>query len=272
MIVGMMPTYREGPLAASAIRTLLTCCDTIVVFEGPVGDAPEVGEPTSIKELRKNPKVISRFGSWDSEVEKRNEMLAFTRRYKPPVWGVYLDADEVLVNGQWIPDLIWAAERQRGGHSFTGEDVSVAALPLLIQEVDYSVGRIHRIIRLDLLERHVLSMSQLKFLTSDIVAVFPVVPVWRPGEPLTKDARPPMSGEPHIHHRAYYRPPVRADYRLHQEEMEDAKVLEQDALARLGIKAEVPGAIPVNQDQGLIVASDTGEVVVPSVLDYLEGR
>lgn len=272
MIVGMMPTYREGPLAASAIRTMLSCCNVVLVYEGPVGNAPAAGDATDLQELKKNPHVVRKEGEWRTEIEKRNAMLEFTRRYKPPVWGVYLDADEILIGGQWIPDLIWAADRQRGTSVEHPEPVEVSAIPLLIQEVDYSVGRIHRIIRLDLLERHVLSMSQLKFITSPVVVTFPVIPVWRPGETLTENCRPPMSGEPHIHHRAYYRPPVRADYRLHQEEMEDAKVLEQEALARLGIKAEVPGAIPVHQDQGLIVASDTGDIVVPSVLDYLEGQ
>jgi hypothetical protein len=196
-------------------------------------------------------------------------MLEFTRRYAPPVWGVYLDADEVLIDGQWVPDLIYAAEQQT-------QDAgnSTAAIPLAISEIDASVGRVHRIIRLDLLERHVLSMSQWKFFSSEIIAVFPVVPVWRPGDPIAADdidgyRGPIISGTPHIHHRAYYRPPVRSEFRLHQAEMEEAGEIERAALDKLGIISDAPGQIPINQDQGLIVATDTGKISVPSMLDEL---
>jgi len=231
MIVGMIPTFREGPLAASAIRTLLECCNVVLNFEGPIENAPlDAGARTDLMELRKNPKVIAKSGEWKNEVAKRNAMLDFTRRYDPPVWGVFLDGDEILMGAKWVPDLIWAAEQQKNE-----DGVSTAAIPLLIQEVDSSVGRIHRIIRLDLLERHVLSMSQMKFFTSDLVATFPVVPLWRPGMTPTEFARPPMEGEPHIHHRAYYRPPRRYDFRLHKEEGDEFQKMEREALARMGL-------------------------------------
>lgn len=261
----MVPTYREGPLAASAVRTLLECCNVVLVFEGPITGAPDEGFPTELDEFKKNQRVLIKHGSWASEVAKRNAMLEFTRRYKPPVWGVYLDADEILIDAQWIRDYLWACEVNHAG------EMPIAAIPLLIQEVDSSVGRIHRILRLDLLEAHILSMSQMKFFGWDTVVTFPVVPLWRPGQDIqvTEEisARPPMQGEPHIHHRSYYRPPKRGEYRLHKLEGEDFQALERDALEKLGIKVDRPGEIPILQDPGFIVAKEQGAKLPPGAED-----
>lgn len=251
-LVGIVPTYREGPLAMSAINSIAGSCNAVVVFEGPIGDAPLSGTETYFPK-RMPPNVIVRRGQWKNEVHKRNAMLDFTRRYPTPTWGVYLDADEIMIGAEWLADMIYAASGN------VPEDESPATIPLLITEVDSSVGRIHRLIRLDLLERHVLSMSQLKFYGSDVVPTFPLLPVWRPGETVTEFARPPMQGEPHIHHRSYYRPRVRTDFRMHKEEIEEFAKLEADA--KLGIK--VPGMIPVQQDPGFIVASEQGEAPPP---------
>lgn len=243
-LVGIVPTYREGDLAAGAIRSVLPHVDSVIVFEGPVGDAPDTGDDTNLTEFRKAG-VIVRRSEWATEADKRNAMLEYTRRLPTPTWGVYVDADEVLIGGEYIREYIWAAEQR----AEPGREAS--ALPLLISEVDGSIGRVHRVIRLDLLERHVLSMSQLQFKGQSVVATFPVVPVWRPGEPITADEYggyrgPILSGTPHLHHRAYYRPPVRADYRLHAQEIADFDT-------QFGIKSN---AVPVQQDPGFIVATE----------------
>lgn len=250
-LVGIVPTFREGPLAAGAIRSILPHVDNVVVFEGPVGEAPDdAGQETDLRQFRKNPRVIFRHGKWQAEADKRNAMLEATRRMPTPTWGVYLDADEVFIGAEYIREFIWSAEVN------TADGREPTALPVQITEVDGSVGRIHRIIRLDLLERHVLSMSQLKFFGSDVVPTFPVVPVWRPGEPVRVEGNeykgPPLLGTPSIHHRAYYRPPRRGEYRLHAEEISDFNT----ELQRLGIRPEVPGAMPVQQDPGFIVARE----------------
>src|SRR5438132_503226 len=231
-LVGLVPTYREGRLAIGAINSLLPGCDVVHVCEGPVGDAPLEGDETDLSPFKKNNQVVIwPQGSWASEVEKRNFMLQRTRRFTPPVWGVYLDADEVFIGAEWVRDLIWANQQ----HANEGREA--AAIPVHVTEVDGSVGRIHRVIRLDKLECHVLSMSQLKFFDSDIIPTFPDIPVWRPGEKITATNRPPMPGEPHIHHRSYYRPPRRGDYRLHQLEVDDFRALEAAEASRLGIVA-----------------------------------
>ena len=47
--------------------------------------------------------------------------------------------------------------------------------------------------------------------------------------------------------------------------------MERAALERLGIRPEKSIPIIV-QDPGIIVATDTGELEVPSMLDYLKGN
>jgi hypothetical protein len=265
LIVGIIPTYREGPLAAAAVRSLLQCCQSVHVAEGPIGEPTGDGYPTDLKEFAKNPRVAIRHGAWATEIEKRNDMLARTRRYKPPVWGVFLDADEIMVGAEWVPDLIWAGEVNN-----EAEGRDVATVPLLRVEVDGSVGEITRLVRVDLVERHVLSMSQWKFFSSDVTATFPVSAVWRPGEPMTEIARPPLPGEPHIYHRAYYRPPKRGEHRLYKTEMDDWDALAADELARLGIRSK-DGLMPVQQDPGFIVASEQEAQAPPppTLLDEL---
>lgn len=263
MIVGLVPTHREGPLAADAVRSLLACCNTVMLTEGPIGGTPsDVGEPTDIGVLRRDSRVlVTARGKWTTEADKRNGMLERTRRYPPPVWGVYVDADEVLLHGELIPSLIWAAEQQQAG---TGNDVT--AIPLAVTEIDGSVGRAHRLIRLDRLERHVLSCSQLQFAGQSIVTTFPVVPVWRPGEPLTATNRPPMAGEPHVHHRQYLRPPTRSEHRLHAAEIGDFAEQHRTALERIGMRPNSAAATPLQNDPtdlDLIVASDASDIVPP---------
>ncbi len=220
----------------------------MLVNEGPVGAATDTGSPTDLTEFKRNPKVVQSVSASGhaSEIAKRNAMLERTRRYPPPVWGVFCDADEVLIHGELVPSLIWAAEQR----TEPGNDVT--AIPLLKTEVDGSVARGHRIIRLDRLERHVLSMSQMKFYGQDIIPIFPSVGIWRPGETVTETNRPPQPGEPHIHHRSYLRPPARSEYRLHKTEIADYVAQNRDAIAALGFTAE-DGGTPVRVDRPEII-------------------
>jgi hypothetical protein len=254
-----MPTHREGPLAADAIRSMLPACDVVIVNEGPIrGADTTAGEPTILPgDLYKDQRVIfhpwvARGNEpWVNEAAKRNHMLERTRRYGSPLWGLYVDADEVLIHPELIPSLVWAAERIVPG---------VVSIPLLVTEVDGSVGRIQRLFRLDQLEAHVLSMSQLKFKGIDTVTVFPTIHEWRPGEPVTPTNRQPLQGEPHLHHRSYLRPPVRGEHRLHRVEVADYVAQNREELARLGFTAEDGAApLPETTPSGLIIARELKE-------------
>lgn len=251
MIVGMIPTYKEGKLARDAILSLLPACQSVLVFEGPIAGAPTEGIESEFRSLdrRQIQRVIIKHGAWDSEVHKRNQMLEYTRRYKPPVWGIFLDADEVMLWPEYIESYIEACDAQAP----EGE-VNVVC-PLLRVEIDGSIQSLKRIIRLDLLERHMLSMSQWKFYGSDIAVTFPSIP----------EERTPNQGEPHIFHRAFLRPPKRGDFRLYEEEIKDFTLLEKLERERLGITAKdvQPGAIPVQKD-GTFIPLEEGKENVPS--------
>src|SRR5215469_14569311 len=102
MIVGMVPTYKEGKLARDAIASILPICKAVIVFEGPISNAPSEGIPSDFSSFKKDQRVIIKYGEWDSEVHKRNEMLDFTRRYPAPVWGVFVDADEIVIWPEYL--------------------------------------------------------------------------------------------------------------------------------------------------------------------------
>lgn len=241
MIVGMIPTYKEGKLARDAIDSILSICQRIIVFEGPISGAPNDGIDTYLDPYKKNQRITIKHGSWNSEVHKRNDMLAFTRRFPSPVWGLYLDADEVILWPEYIESYIESCDAQ------APEGQTNVACPLLRVEIDGSVQTLKRIIRLDLLESHMLSMSQWKFSGSDIAVTFPAIP----------SERAPNQGEPHIFHRAFLRPPKRGGFRLYEREIEDFTLLEKIERERLGITTPA-GAIPVQKD-GVFVPLENKE-------------
>jgi|SRR5215469_4974011 len=247
MIVGMVPTYKEGLLARDAIKSILPICKTVLVFEGPIKGAPTEGIDTDFSYFRKSPQVIVKRGEWNSEVAKRNAMLEYTRRFPAPVWGLYLDADEVMLWPEYIDSYIEACDAQ------APEGEINVACPLLRVEIDGSVQTLKRIIRLDQLERHILSMSQWKFFGSDISVTFPAIP----------EERTPNQGEPHIFHRAFLRPPKRGGFRLYEEEIKDFQLLEKKAREELGLTDVPAGAIPVQKD-GVFVPIGNEEKNVPS--------
>jgi hypothetical protein len=248
MIVGMIPTYKEGKLASDAINSILSICKVVLVFEGPISGAPSDGIPSDFAPFKKNQKVVIKHGEWSSEIAKRNSMLQFTRRYPPPVWGLYLDADEVLLWPEYIGSYIESCEAQAP----EGE-VNVVC-PILRVELDGSVQSIKRIIRLDMLEAHILSMSQWKFYGSDLIVTFPSIP----------EERKPNQGEPHIFHRAFLRPPKRGGFRLYEKEIEDFTLLETEARKALGISDLPPaGAIPIQKDGVFVPLTSEDKNVSP---------
>lgn len=245
MIVGMVPSYREGILTRDAVISLLPVCDIVLVFEGPIEGAPNTGIDTDFKSLRRGmeSRIILKNGRWASEVQKRNAMLEHTRRYKPPVWGIFLDSDEVLIWGEYIESYIEHCDSQ------APEGQVNIACPILRVEEDGSTQKLTRIIRLDMLERHLLASSQWKFFTSDIAITFPAEPF----------DREPFQGEPHVLHRPYLRPRSRQNFRLSDIESEDFREMEKRIADPLGMEAK--GAIPKRDDRPeLIIAQDTGEV------------
>ncbi len=233
MIVGLCSSYREGRLAASAVRSLLPACDRVVVLEGPIGDAPPLGPQTDWRPLQKNGKVVVKHGAWESDAAKRTAMLETAKTVwarapvrstaKPPgekLWGVILDGDELLLHGDVLPEYFDALPPDAGGFS------------VHLVELDGSCSYIpNRLLRLDVIESWAIS-SYAFVLTSGVTVSLPNVKILDAGEPDTgewfevngsaRQRRRPLQGEPHILHRSVLRSPERQQVRRQHEAEADS--------------------------------------------------
>ncbi len=240
MITVLIPTYREGPLINSCIRSVtdLPGVDHVAIFEGPVGGAePSSERHLPIEQLPHSFGSTKRFlharlGEWEDDADKRSSMVAYAKarhfeHYNriagvgvseddlPPLWVFWLDGDEVLLWGEYLIDWVNRAEKETGAGGFS----------LRLVELDGSVAKTHnRIVRGDLIEHYVHSSVSIQLRSGVIVSLPNVqicgaggVPVWnaeKEGRPIVADdlmdLRPPVAGEPHILHRSILRDPARA--------------------------------------------------------------
>lgn len=212
MIVGLVSTWKEGRLAVDAVRSLLACCQTVRVLEGPIGEPSEGGIDTDWTQFKREPRVIVTGGAWDSDAEKRSALLDSTRRFAAPTWGVIVDADEILVSGEYLPSLIEYRQAQADV-----QDQIAINVPLRLVEADGSIGLITaRVLRLDLIERWLISSYHIQ-LRSGVEVSLPNAYPLKCGEPDRQETeettglqiRRPHQGEPHILHRSILRAPDR---------------------------------------------------------------
>lgn len=234
-LVGLIPTYREGPLAWSAIRSLLEAeLDRVIVWEGPAGptrlpDAPAtmIGEGD----------YMFRKGNWNGDGAKRTEMLRWTLRQYPgeQVWGVWLDADELLLNGRYLRDLVqervWADEAA-GASLADPENLPTGGIPLRLVEYDGSCSLAQgRLLRLDTLRAFVVSNlivetvlgSQMRL--GNLPETTELEQLAREHLPGRRLVLPPLPGEPCIVHRSHLRHPARKALRLHEQERSELQRL-----------------------------------------------
>lgn len=218
-IVGALSTYREGRLAVDAVRSLLVCCDQVLVLEGPVGDVPERGEPTVLFDGRKPPGGLLRRngGPWASDAVKRTVLLRWAQaRVQGPFWLVVLDGDEVLLWPELLPSYLDHArqlEQERGPGAVKLKLVQYDDVSCEVQETGC------RLLPGHLIHDYVLSSYQVRLKGMSTVLTLPLGPA----------LRPPVAGEPHIVHRPYLRPTLRnaPEARLSE--------LERDDLVELGM-------------------------------------
>src|SRR5579875_3415187 len=127
-VVGLVSSYREGRLVQGAIRSLERVdLDDLLVYEGPAGEIPDGIEQAPASELPPSGRRaledlepgtrIRRVrggrvhrGQWRSDARKRNAMLAEAKRRNGngPLWGVWLDGDELLAHGEYLRDRLQA--------------------------------------------------------------------------------------------------------------------------------------------------------------------
>lgn len=211
MIVGLVSTFCEGQLAADSVRSLLSCCAAVRVLDGPIGESSS-GANTDWTQFKKEGRVVVGHGHWESDAEKRTALLQTTRRYSTPTWGVIVDADEILVSGEYLLSMIEYREAQASA----AEQVAIN-VPLRLVEVDGRIGFVTaRVLRLDLIERWLISSYHI-LLRSGVEISLPNAYPLACGEPdrmATEETtglqiRRPHQGEPHILHRSILRAPDR---------------------------------------------------------------
>ncbi len=231
MLVGLCSSYAEGPLVQAAVRSLIEACDQVVVYEGPAGP-PLDGVPATdfgIWEGASNLRI--HHGRWRTDAKKRTAMVKWCQeKYAPPIWGCWVDGDEVLCNGEylrdWIQQLLWLEETDP-------LDAPRAGFPIPLVEMD---GRVNvcraKVIRIDLIDEYVVSSSGIRFKGGVTMAEgnLPVkLSEWfadRAG-PMTNDDAlfipPPLPCEPFLLHRSSLRHPLRRGLRMSDQEASELK-------------------------------------------------
>ena len=234
MIVGLVSCFREGRLVAGAIESLRPACDVVLVLEGP---APPEREPTGpeseLRRFDRSQDVIVRRGAWQSDAAKRSELAEWARvcwaRWRAsrgPLWLLVLDADELLLWGEYLPDyLAWLDGEPDATRNATG------GFPLRHVEPDGSVHLSYgRVLNGLQVRRYLVSGYQLE-LASGLVVALPLLPLCSAGgiplapadgPPVDVGARdlwlaqhrPPLAGEPHVLHRHPLRARARAAVRM----------------------------------------------------------
>lgn len=225
-VVGLISSYKEGPLIQHAIRTAMEACDSVYVLEGPAGAPLEAEVPeTELGDYSGRVQIDA--GRWRSDARKRTVLLQWAQReYGGPLWGLWLDADEVLVNGEYLRDwlqlLTWQ-EQSGGGRA--------ERCPLRLVELDGSISvTFAKLVRIDLVRSYEVSIAELldehgqiakagnfhdsfaRYLDLDpgrAAKLGQGYLYWPPG---------PAPLDPYIVHRSSLRHPARAGLRMNEQE------------------------------------------------------
>lgn len=239
-VVGMVSAYREGRLVQAAIRSLLAVePDAIYVFEGPAG--PPLVEQPPESDYRPwigplafdhSAPLVVRHGRWRSDGRKRNEMLQRAKQdFKGrPFWCVVVDADEVLVNGEYLRDRLQALawdDEHKGAVAGDTSNPPWARWPLHLIEHDGTMSLITaRVFRGDLLRSIDISSSVVtnehgvregwgNYAARSKIWIEAWLQAIDRGQMV---AWPPLSVEPHIAHRSNLRHPLRRGLRMSDQE------------------------------------------------------
>ena len=229
-VIGLVSAFREGPLVGGALRSLARVgLDDLLISEGPAGEfAEEVLEAPASEypeELTVN------HGRWRSDARKRDAMVQEAKRRHAlregePLWGVWLDGDEILANGEWLRDRLQAVlwdDEARGGPPTLN-------LPLWTVEPDGAMAITGgRLVRLDLIRSYQVSVSVVETVHGETGTVGNVTTdarLWTEAWMLAVEsgrmlAWPPRPAEPCIVHRSHLRHPLRRGLRMHHQEAEE---------------------------------------------------
>jgi len=231
-LVACVSAYKEGNLVHGAIASSLEATDRVVVFEGPAGapidDVPETDY------TRWKDKITLKGGAWRADAEKRTAMVEYVASLAlaPPVWGVWVDGDEILENGQYLPDVLQALEWEdeaRGATLTDPENLPTMGRPIrIVEPTGLIISCRAKVIRLDLVRRYVVSSSVVESVLGGYMGEGnkpDSLAKWFDDRELfaAKDyafyAHPPLPCEPFLVHRSWLRHPARRDTRMSDQEM-----------------------------------------------------
>lgn len=241
-VVGLISAYREGRLTLGAVRSLAAVgLDDLLVSEGPAGELPPGVEEAPESEWPEGLDV--NFGRWRTDARKRDAMVQEAKRRHvlregEPLWGVWLDGDELLAHGEYLRDRLQAVlwEDEASGRPPT------LNLPLWTREPDNSLGITGgRLVRLDLIRSYEISVSVVRSIGGEEQGLGNVdtdarlwLDLWLAAvESGRMLAWPPGPLEPCIVHRSHLRHPARKGLRLHEQEAVE--------LAKAGKLGKPPG-------------------------------
>ena len=233
-VVGLVSSYREGRLTLGCIASLVRVgLDDLLVSEGPAGEIPEGIEAAPPSEFP--PELAVNHGRWRTDARKRDAMLREAkRRYQPltlageqePLWGVWLDGDEILHGAEFIRDrlqgVLWE-DAERGGPPRL-------SAPLWVKEPDGSLGVTSgRLVRLDLIRSYQVSVSVVQDVAGEEQGLGNVttdarlwLELWMQATETGRlVAWPPGPGDSCIVHRSNLRHPARRGLRMHRQEAEE---------------------------------------------------
>lgn len=206
-IVALIAGHKEGSLIQGAIRSALKAQPHfVIVYDCPVTGVKVEGEPTNLG------KSYTRYLSlkdheFPTQYDMRNAMLGEARRKMRghPFWTLILDADEVLVWGEYLPD--WLGQL-KPGYPHSMENLIPLKLTGFVNDVAMKVPS--RVVHSSLIDEYLCGC----WVFSDASGNVGVL-----GH--TESEFMPAQGEPHIHHRHHMRRPERKSTRLSGQSEED---------------------------------------------------
>lgn len=233
-VICCISSYKEGQLIQGAIRSVHRHVHSIFVCEGATEpEMPEENEsyiPTDLGPYSPQAGIsftrsgLSYYeGTWKSEADKRSSILRDARRVLPfaDFWILVLDADEILVWGEYLVDYLSVLNPGRNSvenvPSLKRTEAAMVPYRENMQSDEIYANRPvgvwtdlcpSRCYHSSLIERY--SVGAWQIITQN-------------GQTAYLDNKPsertPAFGEPHIHHRPYLRRGERKSLRLtHGEE------------------------------------------------------
>jgi hypothetical protein len=223
-VVGLISSYREGRLTLGAARSLHAVgLDDLLISEGPAGELPQGIEQAPQSEWPQGMAELVNHGRWRTDGRKRNAMLQEAKRRHAlrdePLWGVWLDGDELLAYGENLRDRLQAVLWEDEG---SGRPPTLN-VPLWTREPDNSLGITGgRLVRLDLISSYEVSVSVVRSVGGEEQGLGNVTTDARLWLAAVESGRmlawPPGPLEPCIVHRSHLRHPARRGLRLHHQE------------------------------------------------------